>query len=109
MIKKIATLKEVHEDYWIVPKSLEKVLIGNKEIDLTLFFELCEMVDYFEVDCIDDDILKNGFVCYSSKEKKVSEEEEQKIKNDTGSIKELSDKYGYSVGTIHKIRNNNYR
>lgn len=110
MLKKIATLKEVKEDYYVIQKGIKKVTIGNKEIDMKKFYEICESLDYFEnQNYFDDDILNNGYIQYSDREKKVSEEEEEQIRNDTGSIEKLAKKYGYSAGTIHKIKKNTYR
>lgn len=110
MFKNLTTLKEVKEDYYLIPKSLKSVTISGVKIDIKNFYEVCKTLDYFENDSFfDDNILKNGYVCYSNNDKKVPKEIEDQIKNDTGSIRKLAKKYGYGVGTIHKIKNNTYR
>lgn len=109
MFKKYRTMKEFKEEYYIIPKHIENIETETiKDIDIEKFHAICKLIDEWG-DLIDDDILNNGYICYSDKEKKVPKEIEEQIKNDTGSIRALAKKYGYGVGTIHKIKNNKYR
>ena len=59
------------------------------KMEVEKFHAICKLIDEWG-DLIDDDILNNGYICYSDKEKKVPKEIEEKIKNDTGSIRAVS-------------------
>lgn len=50
---------------------------------------------------------KNGYIVFR-KGKKLSAEQVEQIKNDTGSYRAKAKKYNLSVGTISKIMNNKY-
>nr|UVX54047.1 MAG: Mitochondrial ribosomal protein subunit L20 [Bacteriophage sp.] len=50
---------------------------------------------------------KDGYIV-ERKGKKLSDEQVEQIKNDTGSYKAKAEKYKVSVGTISKIMNDQY-
>lgn len=92
------TIKQFFDRFYCIPKDLEV----NKE--LKTFLENNSLVP------IDDDVRngKNGYIVFRKNKKKLTQEEVQKIKNDTGSYRSKADKYNISVGTISKIMNDKY-
>ena len=59
---------------------------------------------------VDPDVIagKNGYIVFRDKSKKLSPEEVEKIKNDTGSYRAKAEKYNISIATISKIMNDKY-
>lgn len=92
------TIKQFFDRFYCIPKEVKT----TKEIKK--FLENNSLVP------IDDDVRngKNGYIVFRKNKKKLSQEEIEKIKNDTGSYRSKADKYKISIGTISKIMNDKY-
>lgn len=91
------TLKQFFDRFYCVPK----------DIDLTKEEkEFLERVNHIPES---ESVLngKNGYIVFR-KGKKLSAEEVEIIKNDTGSYRAKAKKYKLSLGTISKIMNDKY-
>lgn len=91
------TIKQFSERFYIVPRDLDFTEEQRKFLE--------ENSCYIS----DPDIAagRNGYIV-QRKGKKLSKEEVQIIKNDSGSQRVKAKKYGLSVGTINKIMNDKY-
>lgn len=91
------TLKQFFERFYVLPKDI------NYSKDKHDFLEANKFVLRGE-DVING---KNGYIV-ERPSKKLTREQVEIIKNDTGSQRSKANKYGLSVGTINKIMNNKY-
>lgn len=91
------TLKQFFERFYVIPKDL------NWTDEELVFFSKYS----FELSDPRVRAGKDGYIV-ERKGKKLSDEEVQIIKNDSGSQRAKAKKYGLSVGTINKIMNNKY-
>lgn len=99
------TLKELSEEYYLVPKGIEyeNILINTTEE----MKRVLQVVDQFS-DIYNEEYLKTSYIVRQHRRKKLCDEEVQKIKNAKGSVREKAKKFGLSVGTISKINNDKY-
>lgn len=113
MLKNFMTIKKFREKYYIVPKSLKEAKLYNLGfyVNVKKLGIILDKIDMFntEESEITNLLLKTGYICYSNDDKKVSEELEEQIKKDTGSVRALAKKYNLAIGTISKIKNDKYR
>ena len=91
------TLKQFFERFYVLPKDIE----CNEE--QRIFLEQNKLVLRGE-DVING---KNGYIV-ERPGKKLTKEQVEIIKNDTGSQRDKAEKYNVSVGTINKIMNDKY-
>lgn len=91
------TLKTFFERFFVIPK------------DLNYTDEELKFLQSLEFELTDPRIRagKDGYIV-ERKGKKLSDEEVEIIKNDTGSYRAKAKKYNLSVGTISKIMNDKY-
>ena len=91
------TLKQFFDRFYVLPKDIE----CNEE--QRIFLEQNKLV------LIGEDVIsgKNGDIV-ERPAKKLTKEQVEIIKNDTGSQREKANKYNVSVGTINKIMNDKY-
>lgn len=92
------TLKQFFERFYCIPK------------DKNFTKEQVQFLELHEVKPVDPDVIagKNGYIVFRDKSKKLSSEEVEKIKNDTGSYRAKAEKYNISIATISKIMNDKY-
>lgn len=99
------TLKELSDEYFLIPKGIKYVNINIRtEEELN---QLLKEVDQFE-DIYDKEYLNSTYIVRQKREKKLSKEEVKKIKEDTGSVRVKAKKYNISIGTVSKIMNDKY-
>lgn len=91
------TLKQFFDRFYVIPKNL------NWTDEELVFFSKYS----FELNDPTVKAGKDGYIVLR-KGKKLSDEEVEIIKNDSGSQREKAEKYNLSVGTINKIMNNKY-
>lgn len=99
------TLKELSEEYYLIPKGINYVNINlstSEELE-----EVLHEVDQFG-DIYDTEYLSSSYIVRQKREKKLNLEQVEKIKNDKGSMREKAKKYNISVGTVWKIIHNEY-
>lgn len=91
------TLKQFFERFYVIPKDLNWT---DNELDF---------LNRYSFELSDPRVRagKDGYIV-ERKGKKLSNEEVQIIKNDTGSYRAKAKKYNLSLGTISKIMNNKY-
>lgn len=91
------TLKTFFERFFVIPK------------DLNFTEKQLKFLKSLEFELTDPRIRagKDGYIV-ERKGKKLSDEEVEIIKNDTGSYRAKAKKYNLSVGTISKIMNDKY-
>lgn len=91
------TLKTFFERFFVIPKDLNYT---EKEL---------KFLKSLEFELTDPRVRagKDGYIV-ERKGKKLSDEEVEIIRNDTGSYRVKAKKYNLSVGTISKIMNNKY-
>lgn len=91
------TLKTFFERFFVIPK------------DLNYTDEELKFLRSLEFELSDPRVRagKDGYIV-ERKGKKLSDEEVEIIKNDTGSYRERAKKYKLSLGTISKIMNDKY-
>ena len=87
-IEKIKSLKQLADEYYIIPKDEEFIKENNIDID--------------------KDILDNTYLVKRGiKNKKLTDEQMQEIKNSKETNRALSKKYNVSASTICNVRNKN--
>lgn len=91
------TLKNFYEYNYVIPKCVE------------LPEEIRTFLDKrsFELSCEEVANGKNGYIVFRPY-KKLTKEQVEEIKNDTGSYRAKAKKYNLSLGTISKIMNDKY-
>jgi DNA invertase Pin-like site-specific DNA recombinase len=92
------TVKQFFERFYCIPKDKE---FSKAEL---------EFLEKYKLEIADPEVKKgaNGYIVFRNTKKKLSREEVEKIKNDTGSYREKAEKYNISKGTISKIMNDKY-
>lgn len=91
------TLKQFFERFYVIPKDLD---LEDQEI---------KTLEKYKFELSDPQVRagKNGYIV-ERKVKKLSAEQVEQIKNDTGSYRSKAKKYNLSLGTISKIMNDKY-
>lgn len=91
------TLKQFFNRFYCIPK------------DINLTKEQKEFLESVNHTPVSENVLsgKDGYIVFR-KGKKLSAEQVEQIKNDTGSYRAKAKKYNLSLGTISKIMNDKY-
>lgn len=91
------TLKQFFDRFYVIPK------------DLKWSDEELEFLEKYSFELSDPKVRegKDGYIV-ERKGKKLSAEQVEQIKNDTGSYRAKAKKYKLSLGTISKIMNDQY-
>lgn len=99
------SLKELSKEYYLFPKNVE--YYDQNEVKINEHVDpLLEILDLFEN--ISDDNLKKYYIVKRKTGKKLNAKQVKEIKESKGTVREKSEKFGVSMGTISKINNNKY-
>lgn len=92
------TLKQLFDRFYLIPKDKE---FSKEELQLLNKHSVAPTHEEVKNG-------KNGYIVFRNTNKKLTKEQAEIIKNDTGSVRAKAEKYKISIGTVSKIMNDKY-